>query len=80
MFLPSPRNSVTAQISLLDRVKCRTLLTPNPRPPAVNAILTAHEIRVVEVPNVEWLLENLHRVFPYGKTFPKALTEPFFTV
>lgn len=80
MFLPSPRNSVIAQISLLDRVKCRTLLTPNPRPPAVNAILTAHDIRVVEVPDVDWLLEKLHQVFPYGKTFPKALTEPFFTV
>ena len=80
MFLPSPRNSVTAQISLLERVKCRKLLTPNPRPPAVTSILAAHEIRVVEVPNVEWILDNTHQAFPYGKTFRKALTEPFFTV
>ena len=80
MFLPSPRNSVTAQISLLDRVKCKTLLTPNPPPPAVNAIHAAHEIRVVEVPHVDWFLEKSHRVFHYGKTFSEALTEPFFTV
>ncbi len=80
MFLPSPRNSVTAQISLLDRVKCKTLLTPNPRPPAVAAILAAHEIRVVEVPDVDWILDKVHRAFPYGKIFAEALNEPFFTV
>ena len=80
MFLPSPRNSVTAQISLLDRVKCRTLLTPNPRPPAVTTLVAVHKIRVVEVPNVDWLLDRAHQAFPYGKTFSKALTEPFFTV
>lgn len=80
MFLPSPRNSVTAQISLLDRVKCKTLLAPNPQPPAVAAILTAHKISVVEVPDVDWLLDKIHRAFSYRKTFLEALTEPFFTV
>ncbi len=80
MFLPSPRNSVIAQISLFDRVKCRTLLTPSPQPPAVTAILADREIILVEVPDVNCLLDSVHRPFPYEKSFPKALTEPFFIV
>ena len=80
MFLPSPRNSVTAQSSLLVRVKCKTLLTSNPRPLAVTTLLAVYKVRVVEVPNVDWLLDRAHRAFPYGKTFLKALNEPFVTV
>ena len=80
MFLPSPRNSVVAQISLFDRVKCRKLLTPSPRPPAVTAILADHDIPLIEVPDVNWLLDTIHRPFSYDKNFLEALTEPFFTV
>lgn len=80
MFLPSPRNSIAAQTSLFDRVKCKTLLTPSPPPPAVTAILEAYQTRKIEVPEVSWLLDESHPHFPYAKTFPEALKEPFFTV
>ena len=55
-------------------------MTPSPRPPAVTAILADYEIPVIEVPDVNWLLDTVHRPFLYDKNFLKALGEPFFTV
>lgn len=80
MFLTSPRNSVAAQINLFGRLKCKTMLSPTPRPPPVDAILDAHELRVLEVPSVDRLLEEQYPHFPVGKTFAEALSEPLFAM
>ena len=80
MFLTSPRNSVTAQISLFDKIGCRTLLSPNPRPAPVKGISAAHKIIVAEVPSVDELLEKIHPYFPLQKSFHEALNEPLFIV
>ncbi|TGO60158.1 hypothetical protein BOTNAR_0150g00100 [Botryotinia narcissicola] len=81
IFLTSPRNSVAAQTNLLDRLECRTVLSPTPRPPQITEILEANShLRVVEVPSVEDILKNKGRRFPFDKTFSKANQEPFVVV
>lgn len=80
MFLTSPRNSVAAQVNLFDRLKCKVLLSPNPRPPSVTVIIAAHEIRLVEVPSVNELLEKIHPYFPYDNNYHEALNQPLFAV
>jgi hypothetical protein len=80
MFLTSPRNSVAAQINLFGRLKCKTMLSPTPRPPPVTAILNAHDLRVLEVPSVDHLLDKQFPHFPIGKTFEEALSEPLFAM
>lgn len=78
MFLASPRNSVDAQINPLDRLKCKTVISPNPRPPPVTAILVAHKLRVLEIPSVQELLSKKNRPFPFGANFVKVSSNPLF--
>lgn len=80
MFLTSPRNSVAAQINLFGRLKCKTMLSPHPRPPPVTAILDALELRVLEVPGVNSLLDKRYPHFPFQKTFAEAVLEPLFAM
>jgi len=80
MFLTSPRNSIAAQISLLERLKCKTMLSPSPKPPPVAAILAVHELRLLEVPSLDVLLSERLPHFPFGKTFEEALLEPLFVM
>lgn len=80
LFLTSPRNSVAAHSNLFERLKCKTLLSPNPRPPAVTAISDHQDLHVVEVPSVSYLLDTQHHHFIYEKLWPNALSEPLFVV
>ncbi|MCJ1245408.1 hypothetical protein MMC30_002612 [Trapelia coarctata] len=80
VFLTSPRNSVAAQISLLERLKCKIMLSPSPRPPPVTAILDAHKLRLLEVPTADDLLTEQYPVYPFGKTFVEARLDPLFIV
>ncbi|KAL6717631.1 hypothetical protein ACLMJK_005546 [Lecanora helva] len=79
-FVTSPRNSVAAQINLLNRLKCKVLLSAHPRPPAVKAVRKRQNIRVIEVPDVAFLLDTQHRHFPYKKSWPEAQAEPLFLI
>lgn len=65
MFLASPRDNVAAQINLLSRLKCKTMISPSPRPPPVTAILDAYELRVLEIPNVQELLSKKSPQIPF---------------
>ncbi|KAM0183241.1 hypothetical protein ACHAPF_000720 [Botrytis cinerea] len=81
IFPTSPRNSIAAQTNLLDRLKCRTVLSSTPRPPEIIETLEANpDLCAVEVPNVEDILKNERRCFPFDKTFFKANQEPFVVV
>ncbi|APA15728.1 hypothetical protein sscle_15g104980 [Sclerotinia sclerotiorum 1980 UF-70] len=81
IFLTSPRNSVAAQINLLERLKCTNVLSPTPCPPQITAILEANtKLRVLEVPTVDHLLDEKHRHFPYEKSFDEVKDEPFVIV
>ncbi|MCJ1466280.1 hypothetical protein MMC07_004899 [Pseudocyphellaria aurata] len=80
MFLTSPRNSVAAQINLLNRLKCKTMISPTPRPPPVITILEAVELHVLEIPSVQELLSTQNPLFPFKMTFAEASSKPLFTV
>ena len=80
MFLPSPRNSVAAQINLLDRLNCKTILHPSPCPPSVSAILASHSCRAEEIPGVDNLLETHHPHFAFDKSYDKVMDDPLFAV
>lgn len=77
MFLTSPRNSVAAHRSLLDRLNCTKLVAPVPRPPPITAILEAQTLDVLEVPSIDDLLNTEYPHFEYAKTYPEAAGETF---
>lgn len=54
------------------------MLSPNPRPPQVQALADAYVVDVVEVPGVKELLSNTFDHFDYGKTYPEELDKPMF--
>ena len=80
MFLTSPRNSVPAHLNLFHLLKCRTLLSPASRPAAVTAINDAEQMRILEVPEVEYFLSQSSTQYPYEKTFQAAQDDPLFVV
>ncbi|KAL9117654.1 MAG: hypothetical protein Q9187_005810 [Circinaria calcarea] len=67
-------------MNLFDKLKCKTMLSPKPRPPPVLAILATLELRTCEVPSVEELLSKQCPHFPFNKTFEEAFSEPLFVV
>lgn len=75
MFLPSPRNSVEAHRSLLQRLECKTLLTPVPRPPFIANILAAHPLRTLDLPSVNTLVETEYPHFEYSKKYPEDVND-----
>jgi hypothetical protein len=75
MFLTSPRNSVAAHTSLLERLKCTKFLAPIPRPPPVAAILEASKVDILDVLSVDVLLEKEYPHFELTKSYAKAAGE-----
>ncbi|KAI1822704.1 hypothetical protein F4861DRAFT_550606 [Xylaria intraflava] len=84
LLLVSPRNTVEANLSLLDQMNCNTFLTPpNFLLPVVKNILDVRSMRHVEVPGFrDWLDDNYDHgakwePYPFAKTFSEARAEPF---
>ncbi|KAI1754102.1 hypothetical protein F4782DRAFT_495129 [Xylaria castorea] len=85
LLLVSPRNTIEANLSLLDQMKCNTFLTPPNFPlPVVKKILDIRPMRHVEVLDFQnWLDDNdgydnaKRKPYPYTKTFSEAKSEPF---
>ncbi|KAI0973640.1 hypothetical protein F4678DRAFT_486821 [Xylaria arbuscula] len=84
LLLISPRNTVEANLSLLEHMKCNTFLTPPSFPlPVVRQILNIRPMRYLEVPNFyDWLDDNRDydaetEPYPYTKTFSESKAEPF---
>ena len=77
ILLTSPRNSVAAHANLFDILDCNVLISPNPRPPTVDAILASIKgISAFDVPSVDELLSTTYPHYPYNKTFEDAKNEP----
>jgi len=62
---------------LFNKLKCRTLLTPNPALPVIEHILNAHPMKHLHVPSVEDLLDTVYPHYSFNKTLEQARTEPF---
>jgi len=69
-----------AQLSLLEKLECKIMLSTTPRVPPTTAILEAVELQVLEVPTVEELLDIKYPHFSYDKTYEEAFLEPLFAV
>lgn len=52
------------------------MVSPNPRPQAVTAITASHNLRILEIPSVEELLDISHPHYPYDKSFEETRKEP----
>lgn len=76
MIFTSPRYSALAQVNLLSSIDCKTMLTPEIRPPVVDSILDCYSMRLLQIPTLDDLLEQTHPHFPFKKTFKKARNEP----
>ncbi|KAJ5703224.1 acetyl-CoA synthetase-like protein [Penicillium malachiteum] len=76
MLLTSPRNSGVANKSLLEKLNCKTLLTPVPRPPFIAGILAAHSLETVDIPSLQTLLTTEYPQFVYEKTYPEDKSDP----
>ncbi|KAI0404426.1 hypothetical protein F4802DRAFT_227590 [Xylaria palmicola] len=82
LLLLSPRNTLEANLSLLETLDCNTFITPINFPlPVVKQTLAARPMQHVEVPNFHHWLENKDgeewKHYPYTKTFEEANAEPF---
>ncbi|KAI1212188.1 putative NRPS-like enzyme [Annulohypoxylon truncatum] len=80
LFLTSPRNSPAAQQGLFESLKCRTLVTTDPVPPAALVITEAVKPRQLTVPSVEELLGTSYAHYVYTKTFEQARWDPLMVM
>jgi long-subunit acyl-CoA synthetase (AMP-forming) len=68
---------VPAHANLFDILDCNVLISPNPRPPAVDAILASIKgISVLDIPSVDELVSTIYPRYPYNRTFEDAKNEP----
>lgn len=71
LFLTSPRNSAAAHSSLFETLKCKTLITTDPKV----SILDVVQAHCLIVPSIDDLLiESLS--FPYDKSFEAGRGDP----
>ncbi|KAF4981578.1 hypothetical protein FZEAL_2644 [Fusarium zealandicum] len=79
LLLLSPRNTIEASQSLLDKTDCNTFLLPPVFPmPIVGQLVQAIQMNVVEIPGLHhWLEGEQPEPYPYNKTFEEAKSEPF---
>ncbi|KAL1615560.1 putative NRPS-like protein biosynthetic cluster [Diplodia seriata] len=78
LLLPSPRNSIDAQLYLFDRTECSVLLR-GPRSNLVQGILEARRMRCLTAPSLTELLDEGGDVverFPYDKSWEEARDDP----
>ncbi|KAL9117063.1 MAG: hypothetical protein Q9187_006405 [Circinaria calcarea] len=78
-LLPSPRNSLDGQLSLLDSTQCSTLLSSANS--NVESILAKQQLRSIVVGELhEWLSEEPVPHFPYTKSFENSVNEPWIVL
>ena len=53
------------------------MLVADTQPPHVQVILTARTMRTQKVPSLNEVLSTEYPHYPYQKSFPSALREPF---
>lgn len=77
----SPRNTLEAHLSLIDETKCAKWLIPEKVPPVVRLILREKEMKVVQIPSLDFFLQPAD-VAPYtfNKTFDEARYMPFLAL
>lgn len=80
MLFTSPRNSLEAQLSLLDAANCQLILVPQ-NPPIFVSDLLQRNLRSINVPSHKCFMDKKDPLsrgrYPYNKTFEYARSDPF---
>ncbi|KAL9579715.1 MAG: hypothetical protein Q9212_004940 [Teloschistes hypoglaucus] len=80
-LLLSPRNSLKANLKLLNDTQCAVVLTSDPRPKAAELLLAQRPLTAVVLPSLEfWLCHPTVIPYQYVKTFDQARYEPLVVV
>ncbi|KAI4195888.1 MAG: hypothetical protein LQ350_006928 [Teloschistes chrysophthalmus] len=74
------RYVLAAHLNLLHRLDCKNFLAPAIRHPVVSSIAEEDSIALVNVPEVEYLLNDLHDPYIFEKGLAALLEEPLFIV
>ncbi|CRG84906.1 hypothetical protein PISL3812_02079 [Talaromyces islandicus] len=80
LMLNSPRNSVEAHLSLLQKTDCNTLLLPTGFGlPVIKEVVAKRKTQILEIPGVQyWIKDNSEEPpYPFKKSFQDAKHEPF---
>ena len=74
----SPRNSVEADLAILEASNCNIWVLPKQAPKFLSQLLVQRPMKVLNMPEVdELLLPGAVQAYPYNKTFDEASEEPF---
>lgn len=77
----SPRNSVEGHVNLLKKTNCKTMVTTNPPPHFLDALLASHSMRIIHIASQDELLAPVgFTPYPYNKSFEEARNDPFITL
>ena len=71
---------MAAHRSLFESLQCQTLLTTEPKPPPVELILKAVGPKSLAIPNLAELLEQVHPIYSYDKTFEEGREDGLLVV
>lgn len=76
-FFPSPRNSLPAHLSLLERTQCSVFFVPdNATPPIVNEIMKERPMKLVQVPAFNDLAASNPDPINFTTPFDKCWLDP----
>lgn len=78
VFFTSPRNSLKAHLSLLERTECNIFLLSKAAPSIVEKIVENRQMNTVSFPGLDYFLQldTVVDHYPYLKTFAEARLEP----
>jgi long-subunit acyl-CoA synthetase (AMP-forming) len=76
--LISPRNSVDADLAVIERSKCDNWILPKQHPDHLEEVFARHPMKILHIAEAEEILcTDLVPHFAYDKTFEEAKSEPF---
>jgi long-subunit acyl-CoA synthetase (AMP-forming) len=76
--LISPRNSVDADLAVIERSKCDYWILPKQHPDHLEEVFARHPMKILHIAEAEEILcTDLVPHFAYDKTFEEAKSEPF---
>ncbi|KAI8961540.1 acetyl-CoA synthetase-like protein [Daldinia sp. FL1419] len=78
IFLTSPRNTVAAHLSLLEKLECAEIIVAGPVPLSVQEVLQKRDMRLLKIEEMEHLLNHDHEPYLYQKTLEKAKRDGSF--
>ncbi|KAL7920237.1 hypothetical protein ACQKWADRAFT_328838 [Trichoderma austrokoningii] len=79
-FLPSPRNTIEGQLSLIKATDCRYFWYGEGYLPVIQKILAEQQLEVTQVPNAKEWLEATPSHFPYNHSALETRSHPWIAL